>query len=633
MDKLRRKIGASFPTALTSFPYVDYHPALPYSVFLGPGGARYNLPQLYWHTIGVTVGEGYEHTFRFNRVYRRAIYPLGQTYDNPPIRQIRRFRRMAISYDFGGVSWWSWQETNRREWRALGRDVDGGVSGAGRSGSGYPVLSKGSRGDLVVWAQEHLKGAGEPVPVTGYFGDKTAARGEDASSAPRATSATASIGAQTWRALLDVKPRMVDWSSRRSRRRREAPGAPRAALGLAAGAALRDPAPVRALDPGRRAHRLRSSRRPIVARIENYSPGRVVIDGVELNRDVIVLPNRVLRNWWRRDGHSLVIEDLEDVLDELPERLIVGCGYSSRLEPDPSVIEALAEARSEGRGAADGGRRRPLRGARDPKPGGRRGGASPDLLIATLAALAVALAAPAPAAANENFADEPPFGGELPPPLVRPPSERRPPAGFELSAREAIRIADGAEAVRDERAESPRDAAGRLRARRRLAGELLHRLRARAAPRSPRRSSTTETGRVLGAWHDHQLDAPLARGYSGAIAQKVNAPYVWLPLCLLFLVPFFDPRRPFRLLHLDLLVLLGLGVSLLFFNRGEITASVPLTYPVLGYVFARMLWVGIAPARARRARWSRCSRCSWLAVGAVAARLRRGSPSTSPTRR
>ena len=124
VDKLRRKIGASFPTALTSFPYVDYHPALPYSVFLGPGGAHYNLPQLYWHSIGVTVGEGYEHTFRVNRVYRRGIYPLGQTYDSPPIRQLRRFRRLAISYDFGGVSWWSWEETNKREWRALGRDVE-----------------------------------------------------------------------------------------------------------------------------------------------------------------------------------------------------------------------------------------------------------------------------------------------------------------------------------------------------------------------------------------------------------------------------------------------------------------------------------------------------------------------------
>ena len=38
VDKLRRRIGSRFPTALTSFPYVDYHPALPYSVFLGPGG-------------------------------------------------------------------------------------------------------------------------------------------------------------------------------------------------------------------------------------------------------------------------------------------------------------------------------------------------------------------------------------------------------------------------------------------------------------------------------------------------------------------------------------------------------------------------------------------------------------------
>ena len=78
-----------------------------------------------------------------------------------------------------------------------------------------------------------------------------------------------------------------------------------------------------------------------MARIETYSPGRVVVDGVELNRDVIVLPGRVLSDWWRRDGHSLVLEDLEDVLDELPERLIVGCGYAGRLEPDPSVIEAL----------------------------------------------------------------------------------------------------------------------------------------------------------------------------------------------------------------------------------------------------------------------------------------------------
>jgi hypothetical protein len=78
-----------------------------------------------------------------------------------------------------------------------------------------------------------------------------------------------------------------------------------------------------------------------VARIEDYRPGRIVVGGVEHKRDLILLPDRVVTEWWRRDGHSLVIEDLEDVLDDLPERLIVGCGYDGRLEPDPSVLEAL----------------------------------------------------------------------------------------------------------------------------------------------------------------------------------------------------------------------------------------------------------------------------------------------------
>jgi hypothetical protein len=79
-----------------------------------------------------------------------------------------------------------------------------------------------------------------------------------------------------------------------------------------------------------------------VARIESYSPGHIVIDGVEFRRDVIVLPDRVQGDWWRRDGHSLVIEDLDDVLEELPQRLILGCGYASRLRPERSVIDALA---------------------------------------------------------------------------------------------------------------------------------------------------------------------------------------------------------------------------------------------------------------------------------------------------
>ncbi|MGH2952223.1 MAG: Mth938-like domain-containing protein [Solirubrobacterales bacterium] len=79
-----------------------------------------------------------------------------------------------------------------------------------------------------------------------------------------------------------------------------------------------------------------------MARITGYEFGRVTVDGTEHRRDLIVLPGRVAPDWWRRDGHSLVIEDLADVADELPERLVVGCGADGRLTPDPGVAEALA---------------------------------------------------------------------------------------------------------------------------------------------------------------------------------------------------------------------------------------------------------------------------------------------------
>ena len=80
-----------------------------------------------------------------------------------------------------------------------------------------------------------------------------------------------------------------------------------------------------------------------MTRIEDYGFGRVTVDGTPHSRDVIVLPERVVADWRRRDGHSLVIDDLGDVLDELPQHLVVGCGADARLRPHPSVVEALAE--------------------------------------------------------------------------------------------------------------------------------------------------------------------------------------------------------------------------------------------------------------------------------------------------
>jgi hypothetical protein len=102
-----------------------------------------------------------------------------------------------------------------------------------------------------------------------------------------------------------------------------------------------------------------------------------------------------------------------------------------------------------------------------------------------------------------------------------------------------------------------------------------------------------ETGLVLESWTGYQIAWRMARGYPGAFGHKLNAPYVFLPLCGLFLLGLLDWRRPWRLANLDLLLLLGFGVSNFFFNRAEIGLSVPLQYPVLLYLFGRCLWVGL----------------------------------------
>jgi hypothetical protein len=106
------------------------------------------------------------------------------------------------------------------------------------------------------------------------------------------------------------------------------------------------------------------------------------------------------------------------------------------------------------------------------------------------------------------------------------------------------------------------------------------------------------TGRVIEAWQGTQAAWVMARGHHGYFGKRFDAWYIWLPLCLLFVAPFFDPRRPVRMLHLDLLVLVGgFGISHFFFNKGAIGTSVPLVYPVLAYLLVRMLVAGFRPRR------------------------------------
>lgn len=172
--------------------------------------------------------------------------------------------------------------------------------------------------------------------------------------------------------------------------------------------------------------------------------------------------------------------------------------------------------------------------------------------------------------------------------LERPASDNVPPPGYTKSAHEVEAISARDDKVKEERASHPA-------------------LQPTAYTRLPGRWQVSwfdgddevvqvhvddRTGGILESWAGDQVAWRMARGYEGAFGRKWNSPWLLIPLGLLFLLPFVDFRRPLRLLHLDLLVLLGFGVSHIFFNEGEIGVSVPLAYPVLLYVMARMLWEG-----------------------------------------
>jgi hypothetical protein len=83
----------------------------------------------------------------------------------------------------------------------------------------------------------------------------------------------------------------------------------------------------------------------VAPRIDSYEFGRIVVDGREYRADVIILPERVVADWWRREGHSLAPEDLEDVAAAEPKLFIVGAGAYGAMSVPADTVAFL-----EGRG-------------------------------------------------------------------------------------------------------------------------------------------------------------------------------------------------------------------------------------------------------------------------------------------
>jgi Putative peptidoglycan binding domain len=209
MADLRAKVGPAYPVGLASFPYVSYHPSFPYSVFLGPNGAQYNAPQMYWKDIGVSVDTIYANTYIANRIYGHPIFPLGQTYGGVSSSDELRFREEAVDYGATGISFWDWQETPASLWRTLAAPLTPLTSVI--PNTSYPELRSGGRGDQVLWLQEHLASAIPTQETTGTFGSQTAANLRAFQSA-HGIPPSGVADAPTWAALLALPPVAVNWT-------------------------------------------------------------------------------------------------------------------------------------------------------------------------------------------------------------------------------------------------------------------------------------------------------------------------------------------------------------------------------------------------------------------------------------
>ncbi len=78
--------------------------------------------------------------------------------------------------------------------------------------------------------------------------------------------------------------------------------------------------------------------------IDSYQFGQIVISGKKYTSDVIIFPDRVKDNWWRKSGHQLCLDDVAEVIAENPEVLVVGTGASGLVKVLPEVKQSL-EAR------------------------------------------------------------------------------------------------------------------------------------------------------------------------------------------------------------------------------------------------------------------------------------------------
>ena len=75
--------------------------------------------------------------------------------------------------------------------------------------------------------------------------------------------------------------------------------------------------------------------------IEDYGFGSMTVMGQNHRNDLKIIDNEIIDNWWRREGHALYSQDIDDILYSAAEVLVVGTGAYGNMRVTDEAERAI----------------------------------------------------------------------------------------------------------------------------------------------------------------------------------------------------------------------------------------------------------------------------------------------------
>ena len=75
--------------------------------------------------------------------------------------------------------------------------------------------------------------------------------------------------------------------------------------------------------------------------IEQYAFGTIVVNGVNYNNDIKIIQGTVVPEWWRKSGHFVDVDDIQDILKAKPDILVIGKGQPGQMKSTDALRKFL----------------------------------------------------------------------------------------------------------------------------------------------------------------------------------------------------------------------------------------------------------------------------------------------------